>query len=316
MTRYDGHPEPHEVGLSLRRESGDCGARTSAAQVSSLPPSYQLGELVVIEATAPRAPAAPVVKTEPAPKSTAAPSPKLAVSPAMHTAGMQMLDEGFGVASEAGVALELDNEALTTRSAHATKKAKAKARPKPVHQGLVATLFGPVAWSKAGPYAAAFIGMMMAFGMAGYLVKDSDYLALALGLPTAAQQAANDRDRQPDDPESADAAPSDRAQYPRPTHSLLRVLPRPMVAPVAALLRSRVKGATKIPIDWPRGASRPAGIVECILLDRAYAFNLPKLLSTGYRISPAPEVLAQIEDRIGTSEDDEQARPIAICLAN
>jgi len=102
------------------------------------------------------------------------------------------------------------------------------------------------------------------------------------------------------------------------THPLLRTAPKAMEPSIAAILRSRIRGVSKISIEWPEG-TKPEGFVECMLLDTKHSENLKELESTGARVDVPPAVQEQIDDHIGTLQAANGATAVEfvpICLAN
>ncbi len=258
------------------------------------------------------APAMTATKSQPAPAMTATKS-KPAPSPQMDMGALQMLSNGFRPTGEFGPALEIDMAALADRSARvqSTFQPNAGLESEPKRRGFFSTLLVPIVlFSSAAPHALALTGVAAASGAAVYMVRTSgqaDPLADTRAHESDTEQAS-----------TTDDAAKPREGRGEATHPLLRSVPKAMEPSIAAILRSRIRGVSKISIEWPEG-TKPDGFVECMLLDTAHSKNLKELESTGGRVDPPAEVQDQLADHIGTlqaANGTTRTEYVSICLAN
>jgi hypothetical protein len=91
-----------------------------------------------------------------------------------------------------------------------------------------------------------------------------------------------------------------------------------MEASVASLLRRRMPDVHKVVVTWPP-EQRPAGAIECVLLDAAQSATRQELESTGRPLDPPAEVveqLAQHMEALRAASHTPDATFTALCLAN
>ncbi len=250
------------------------------------------------------APASVAGRSQPAPTGTAVRSQP---APEVEAGAMQMFEDPFGSPDGPGPALDIDESALSDRSARVQSSFRPNAHVVATgtgRRGLIATLLWPVAliWHYAVP-ALALTGVAAIAGAAVYLIKDK--ARNDTGLTPTDEAPALDATERPSEPEEA-------------THPLLRVTPRAMEPSVASILRVRMAGVHKVLVTWPAD-QRPEGVTECMLVEEGQAAQLKELASTGRHLDPPADVVEQLAQHMEALQAA-QNRPgvtfTPVCLAN
>jgi hypothetical protein len=175
--------------------------------------------------------------------------------------------------------------------------------------GIVSVLMFPfillqALWTSM-PTALAFTGVAATTAGAVYFVRrqgKSHAGALTEDVEGAADQSAGEE------------APPERGA----THPLVRMAPKAMEPAVAAIIRSRFQGTHKVPIKWPEG-TKPAGSVECLLVEQGHASKLRELTATGQVVDMPADVHAQLSEYMETlraADSNPSAQYLSVCLAN